>query len=257
MQRTQRFAMDCRLVAKEWLNDRYLLLKYVLPFAIPQAFPGQFAQVKIEGSPATYLRRPISICLLLNGTELWLLVQVVGEGTKTLAMAEPGALVNMLLPLGTGYSIPIRQSACLLVGGGVGMAPMLMLGKELSENGHHVHFLLGGRSKTDLVLADEFQKYGTVYYTTEDGSQGEKGYVTQHTVLNRASFDFIYSCGPKPMMQAVASFAKANLIPCEVSLENLMACGIGTCLCCVEDTVNGHVCSCTEGPVFNIDQLKW
>jgi len=249
--------MDCRLTEKTFLNDRYVLLLFETPKPVPTAFPGQFAQVRIDGSPTTYLRRPISICLINNQRELWLLVQIVGDGTRVLSTLEQGAVVNMILPLGNGFSIPQKSETCLLIGGGVGVAPLLMLGKDLSQAGHPVLFLLGGRKSTDLVMRNNFEKYGRVFYTTEDGSLGEKGFVTQHSLLKEAAFDRIYSCGPKPMMQAVATYAKKQNIPCEVSLENLMACGIGACLCCVEDTVKGHVCTCTEGPVFNIETLKW
>ena len=105
---------------------------------------------------------------------------------------------------------------------------------------------------------DEFQRFGKVYITTEDGSLGEKGYVTNHTILKEVRFDQIYTCGPKPMMVAVAKYAGAEAISCEFSLENTMACGIGACLCCVEKNKEGHnVCVCTEGPVFNIEKLSW
>ena len=146
----------------------------------------------------------------------------------------------------------------LLVGGGVGTAPMLYLGACLKEAGYEPVFLLGARSKVDLQQLDEFQKFGSVYVTTEDGSYGEKGYVTNHSVLKQIRFDQIFTCGPKPMMVAVAKYAHAEQIACEVSLENRMACGLGACLCCVEKDVKGHnVCVCKEGPVFNIEQLSW
>ena len=104
---------------------------------------------------------------------------------------------------------------------------------------------------------DDFAKFGDVCITTEDGSLGEKGFVTNHSILNTKLFDTIYTCGPKPMMVAVAKYAAGKDISCEVSLENTMACGFGACLCCVENTVEGHVCVCTEGPVFNTRKLKW
>lgn len=256
MLRPSSFQMDGRLTENRRLNDRYVLMVFQLPTPI-HAHPGQFVQVKVEGYPRTFLRRPISICLLPNPDELWLLVQAVGEGTRVLCDLKPGAVVNMLLPLGTGFTQPERPSSCLLIGGGVGMAPMLMQGRALAAAGHKVTFLLGGRTATDLVLHDAFEQYGSVYVTTEDGSRGDKGYVTQHSVLQTTQYDVVYTCGPKPMMQAVAAYAASKGIPCEVSLENLMACGIGACLCCVEDTVDGHVCTCTEGPVFNTRRLKW
>lgn len=257
MQRPTSHVMDCLLTEKERLNDRYVLLVFETPLSLSSALPGQFAQVKIDGSPSTYLRRPISLCQVKNERELHLLVQEVGEGTRALCALEPGDTVNMLLPLGKGYTMPSNPSSCLLIGGGVGVAPLLMQGIRLAEAGHQVHFLLGGRTNTDLVMRAAFEAVGTVYYTTEDGSMGEKGYVTQHSLLHQYTPNHIYTCGPKPMMQAVAAYARQKGIPCEVSLENLMACGFGACLCCVEDTINGHVCTCTEGPVFSIDKLKW
>ena len=102
-----------------------------------------------------------------------------------------------------------------------------------------------------------FKQFGEVFVTTEDGSLGEKGFVTNHSVLAKAHYSRISVCGPKPMMVAVARFASSFGISCEVSLENMMACGLGACLCCVEKTVRGNVCVCTEGPVFNINQLTW
>ena len=145
----------------------------------------------------------------------------------------------------------------LLVGGGVGTAPMLYLGEQLARKGCKPTFLLGARSDKDLLQLEQFAAYGEVYTTTEDGSHGEKGYVTQHSILSQIRFEQIYTCGPKPMMVAVAKYAKSKGINCEVSLENKMACGVGACLCCVENTSEGHLCVCKEGPVFNINKLLW
>ena len=166
--------------------------------------------------------------------------------------------MNMLLPLGNSFSIPENSGQKpLLIGGGVGIAPLLYLGACLKSKGIMPSFLLGARSKPDLLQLDEFSKYGEVYCTTEDGSHGEKGYVTNHSVLQKTDFSTIYTCGPKPMMVAVAKYANEKKIACEASLENLMACGFGVCLCCIEDTHEGNICVCKEGPVFNIDKLKW
>ena len=134
---------------------------------------------------------------------------------------------------------------------------MLFMGKTLKEMGVEPTFLLGARKDSDLLQLDLFNALGRVFVTTEDGSMGEQGFVTQHSVLQQETFSRICVCGPKPMMMAVARYAKSVSTPCEVSLENMMACGLGACLCCVEDTDLGHVCVCTEGPVFNIDKLKW
>lgn len=145
----------------------------------------------------------------------------------------------------------------LLVGGGVGVAPVLYQGAEIKRQGGEPIFLLGARSAKDLLELDLFNKFGKVYITTEDASAGEKGFVTNHSVLQSEHFDFIQTCGPTPMMKAVARFAKEKNIPCEVSLENMMACGLGACLCCVEKTIDGNLCVCKEGPVFNIKKLLW
>ncbi len=144
----------------------------------------------------------------------------------------------------------------MLIGGGVGVAPLLYLGRKLKETGHCVEFLLGARSGADILEMEQFEEVGRVHISTEDGSLGEKGLVTQHSALNE-NIDNIYCCGPAPMMKAVAHIAKERNIECEVSLENMMACGLGACLCCVENTVKGNVCVCTEGPVFNINLLNW
>ena len=249
---------DLKITSVEYLHPRFVLIKLKSDEALPEIKPGQFVEVKVEGSASTFLRRPISINYVdKENSEIWLLVQLVGEGTKAMARLNEGDFLNVLFPLGNGFSVPKKGEKVLLVGGGVGVAPLLEYGKALKEVGAKPVFLLGARTKTDLMQLDLFGKYGDVYITTEDGTEGEKGFVTQHSVLTKESFDRISTCGPKPMMVAVARFAKANSIPCEVSLENMMACGLGACLCCVEKTVKGNVCVCKEGPVFNINDLTW
>lgn len=134
---------------------------------------------------------------------------------------------------------------------------MLYYGRIIKERGGKPIFLLGYRTKTDIIQIKEFARYGEVFITTEDGTTGERGFVTQHSVLKNMSFDHIATCGPKPMMVAVAHYAKHVKVSCEVSLENMMACGLGACLCCVEKTIDGNVCVCKEGPVFDVRRLSW
>ena len=149
--------------------------------------------------------------------EVWFLIQLVGDGTRRLGEAKTGDLINVVLPLGNGFTMPQNASdGLLLIGGGVGTAPMLYLGEQLAESGSKPTFLLGARSAADLLQLGEFARYGEVYVTTEDGSQGERGYVTQHSVLSRKNFTKIYTCGPKPMMMAVAKYAKSKGVDCEV-----------------------------------------
>ena len=223
---------------------------------MPEILPGQFVNVKVDRSPSTLLRRPISVHDVdPERGLLYLFVKIVGHGTAAMGELKPGDTLNVLLPLGNHFTIP-ATGKCLLVGGGCGIAPMLHLAKTMKQKGLSPVVLIGTRSSGDILRREEYEKYATVYYTTEDGSMGETGFVTDHSILNQ-SFDHIFCCGPDPMMRAMARYARARHIDCEVSLENTMACGIGACLCCVTDTVEGHKCVCTEGPVFNINQLKW
>lgn len=148
-----------------------------------------------------------------------------------MAACHVGDTLNCMFPLGNGFTLPSCDGKkILLVGGGVGTAPLLYFGKILKDLGCEPVFLLGGRSATDLMQLDLFEQFGRVYVTTEDGSKGEKGFVTNHSILNSEQFDSVSTCGPKPMMMAVARWAAAANVPCEASLENLMACGLGHCI---------------------------
>ncbi|MBP7293867.1 Dihydroorotate dehydrogenase B (NAD(+)), electron transfer subunit [bioreactor metagenome] len=255
----KKYILDLVVSENIQLNDNYVLLKMTAPTELPDMLPGQFAELEVEGSSKTFLRRPISINFIdKDNNEVWFLIQLVGDGTRHLAAVKRGQTINVILPLGNSFTMPENASErLLLVGGGVGTAPMLFLGEQLSKKGFTPNFLLGARSQNDLLQLNEFTQYGNVFTTTEDGSMGEKGYVTQHSLLSTQTFNKIYTCGPKPMMMAVAKYAKTNNIECEVSLENTMACGFGVCLCCVENTTEGHICVCKEGPVFNIKKLLW
>ena len=256
----KKYLRDLTVVEKVMLNSRHVLLKLTQEAPLPDILPGQFVEIRVDGSPSTFLRRPISVNFVdRNANQLWLLIQIIGEGTRHLSTLQVADKVNVLFPLGNGFTMPEnKHNKVLLVGGGVGVAPLLYFGADLKRHGYEdVSFILGAKTGDDLLMLDYFQLYGTVFTTTEDGSLGEKGFVTQHSVLNDVRFDNIYCCGPKPMMVSVAKYAKTNNISCEVSLENMMACGLGACLCCVENTNEGNVCVCKEGPVFNINDLLW
>lgn len=249
-----------RVVSNQRLgNGRYALLELRTADGKPMPsdiLPGQFVQIAVD-TPGVLLRRPISInnC---NETTLWLLVRDAGRATHRLVNAVEGEIFNILLPLGNGFTLlsdPRRR--VLLAGGGVGVAPLLMLGLELQKRGFWPHFLLGARSAADHLELDLFEEIGELHLSTDDGSLGSKGTVVDNPVLREMKFDRIYCCGPKPMMVAIAREARRLGTECEVSLENMMACGLGACLCCVEKTVRGNVCVCTQGPVFNINDLTW
>ena len=250
--------VDLTIKEVQHVNANCVLLVMRSETPLPATLPGQFAELRVDNTPSVVLRRPISVHSFdAEKNEIGFLVQVVGDGTRWLASLKAGDKVNTLMPLGNGFTMPAeRGGRYLLVGGGVGSAPLYYLAEQLKKNGNDFVILIGARAAKDLYRRDAYEALGRVEYTTEDGSLGENGYVTNHSVLAE-KFDGIFTCGPKPMMLAVAKYARENNIACEVSLENKMACGLGACLCCVEDTKEGHKCVCTDGPVFSIDELKW
>ena len=254
----KKYILDLTVVSNQKLNSRYFLLRLASAEPLPEMLPGQFVEVRVDNSPSTMLRRPISIHDVDRTQNiLSLLVAAIGNGTKQLSCLREGDVLNLVLPLGNGFTMPATaDEKVLLIGGGVGIAPLLFFGRQMKAMGATPTFLLGARTAAELVELDDYRALGPVYLTTEDGSAGEKGFVTQHSILKQR-FDRISTCGPKPMMMAVARFAAQNDIPCEASLENLMACGLGACLCCVEKTVDGNLCVCKDGPVFNVKSLLW
>lgn len=249
---------DLEVIENKRLNDDFFILELSGNAKIPDFKPGQFAQVRVDGSPETFLRRPISIHDVdYERNTFKILIQIAGKGTKKLSELGPGDNLNLIYPLGNSFSLPAENEKVLIVGGGCGIAPLLFLGKYLKLNGNVPDILLGFRNKVRIIEFEEYLKIGKVLVTTEDGSLGEMGYVTSHSVFSARRYNRIYCCGPDTMMKAIATYCKNNDILCEVSLENLMACGIGACLCCIVDTVKGNLCTCIEGPVFNVKDLKW
>ena len=257
----KKYILDLTVKAVERISDKHVLIRLTDEKPLPEMVPGQFVEVRVDGSATTFLRRPISINFVDDKrNELWLMVAMVGDGTRRLGELKAGDKLNCVLPLGNGFTLtshPSPLTSPLLVGGGVGVAPLLYLGAKMKAQGMEPTFLLGARTAGDLLMLDEFKKFGRVCVTTEDGSEGEKGFVTNHPLLQQERFDMIYTCGPTPMMKAVARYAREKGIECEASLENLMACGLGACLCCVEKTTEGNLCVCKDGPVFNIKKLLW
>lgn len=243
-----------KVVDRQQLGKQYFTLTLKHPGKMEKIEAGQFVEVEVAGAKDVFLRRPISIHDV-EDNRIKLLVQVVGKGTRKLAELKTGDTVNVIYPLGHGFSITGQRP--LLVGGGAGIAPLLHLAKSYNAKGVRPTILLGGRTAELIAVKEEFREYGELLFATEDGSLGEKGLVTQHSRF-AGDYDHICCCGPTPMMKAVARYAREKGTSCEVSLENMMACGVGACLCCVCDTDEGHKCVCKEGPVFDIRKMtKW
>ncbi len=251
-----KIAAQLEVTAHVMLTPAHALLTLTAP-NMPACRPGQFVNIRATKSAEAFLRRPISIHNYDAATKsIELLIHDVGPGTHSMCQTEVGESLDCLLPLGNGFSTPQGLRRALLVGGGVGVAPLLLLGSELKKQSCDVTFILGGKTDKDILRREVFEPYGRVCLTTEDGTAGTKGFVTQHPAMLE-TYDRIYTCGPLPMMKAVAKIAHEQGITCEASLENLMACGIGACLCCVEKTTSGHRCVCTDGPVFDTKDLLW
>ena len=244
-----------KIVSKKMFSEKVACFEVEAPLIAQSRKAGHFVIVRIDEKGE---RIPLTIADAdtEKGT-ITLVVQAVGASSTRLNALNAGdELADVVGPL--GHATDIRKYGTVICcGGGVGVAPLLYLGVRMREMGVEPTFLLGARSQSDLLQQEAFRAVGRVFVTTEDGTAGERGFVTQHSLLQKERFTRICVCGPKPMMLAVARYAKSVSTPCEVSLENMMACGLGACLCCVEDTQQGNVCVCTEGPVFNINQLKW
>jgi dihydroorotate dehydrogenase electron transfer subunit len=251
---------DFLLLENKQLNkDNFQLLLHS-PQSISNILPGQFINVEIQETSTIFLRRPFSVLDVdYSAQTISLLVKILGRGSKKLTEAKAGQTINAILPLGKSFTMPDQDDKILLIGGGSGVAPMLFLAKICGINPENVSILIGARSASDHIDISAYQKWGNFYYTTEDGTFGEKGYVTNHSVFTDQLHRFtkIYTCGPDLMMKTIGRKAIEENIFCEVSLENMMACGFGVCLCCVEDTKTGHKCVCSDGPVFNVKDLKW
>lgn len=254
--------LNFKITRKQQLPAGYYILEATLADGkLPEGIlPGQFVEIKTPAN-ATMLRRPISIHFAdYTRNSISLLIRAVGKGTEAICALGEGDSLDILLPLGNGFTTDLPEgSTAILVGGGVGTAPLLYLASILAGKGVDVKMVYGARTARELVVADAFRPYCEVEITTDDGTAGTPGRVTDSRIFREelGSATIVQCCGPAPMMKAVAKACREAGAECEVSLENMMACGLGACLCCVEKTVKGNVCVCTEGPVFNIKQLTW
>ena len=258
------------------VSPGYWRMRMTAPPEICAARPGQFVMVRVNPSIDPLIRRPFGLFdtgilqPAYTGAPpqpyMEILYRVVGKGTAMLSGLHETDLLDVLGPLGTGFDNGLANEEKLIVGGGVGLAPLYLLAKELVRDSP-VRLFAGGRTRDDLLCITEFGRLGVECYTaTEDGSLGEQGLVTkvlESRLVATSNKGRIFACGPHGMLKAVAAFAAARHVPCQVSLEGYMACGMGACLGCVCQGA-GHSaetpdyrCVCTEGPVFDATLLAW
>ena len=259
-----RFDISAELTGQIQLTHDIFLLTIEAGEIADTATPGQFCMVEVRSAHSRdpLLRRPLSIHRVVRGKKIAFLYRNVGRGTRLLSRYSPGERLHVLGPLGHGFQMPSGHPA-ILVGGGLGSAPLLFLAEELPRDSR-VTVILGAHTGKELLSVDQFTALGhRVLLTTEDGSLGRQGLVTDvlSEVLSHGpdSRPCIFSCGPWPMMKAVYAMAHKRGLSCQVSLEARMACGIGLCLGCAVPCRDGrgylHVC--TEGPIFNAEEVSW
>ncbi|HCF71192.1 MAG TPA: dihydroorotate dehydrogenase electron transfer subunit [Syntrophomonas sp.] len=239
------------------------VMEFCLPALAKLCKPGQFVHVLLNRQADPLLRRPLSLFDVDQAEGIIrLLYRVVGRGTELLAQKKMGDTIEVMGPLGTGFSL-CQKAKAVLVGGGVGIAPLVYLARMLSEKGCQVQVLHGAANKDQLVAASYLDYPGIELWTaTMDGSIGFKGLVTEllQEQVDPSKCDFIYTCGPEPMMAAVSEYARQNHISGEVSLEENMACGVGACLGCarkLKPEDENLVKVCKDGPVFDIKAVEF
>jgi len=245
--------------------DNYFHLTIDAPEIGREARPGQFVMVKVADGPFPLLRRPLSIHDAgASGIELFF--KVAGLGTEILSRKKLGDTLDLIGPLGKGFTVTngMKGKQAYLVGGGRGIAPIYFLARELGAHGVQTTVFYGGRRLADIPLRDKFEKAGMEpRCSTDDGSFGFGGLVTELVgrELERTKPDIIYACGPDAMMKALASLAAKHRVPAEFSLESVMGCGIGACWGCVHRIKNesgdGWTKICEEGPVFPGERILW
>jgi dihydroorotate dehydrogenase electron transfer subunit len=278
-----------QIVSNERDTDSYFRLVLRAPQIAPLIQPGQFAHVRVLPMKDALLRRPFSI-FQVSGDTFSILYKTVGKGTDALARLGAGEELSVIAPLGHGFTVPRRGGETpLLVAGGYGMAAMYLLAQRSPQKGI---VFVGGRRRVDILCEKEFKALGwDVRVTTEDGSHGEKGLVTQPLLAELSSSRGneaqikkaergkrktksqslltsaatrklkIYACGPTPMLRAVGKIAEDSNVPAELSMDEHMCCGVGVCLTCVIPVKTGNTWeyqrTCTEGPVFDAQQVEW
>jgi dihydroorotate dehydrogenase electron transfer subunit len=226
------------------------------------SYAGQFVNLRINNREELLLRRPFSIARTHpEGSLFEIVYRVVGKGTAAMKDLKPGDILDLMGPLGKGFHLPEARKNCLLIGGGVGLAPLWGLADRLSQNQNRIVALLGFRSSDVIFGIDVFQGYGAeIIVTTDDGSYGLKGFVSDHAEkVLKGPVDRAYVCGPPLMLKAVIPLLRAAGIEGEASIEEKMGCGYGVCLSCAINIAKDGAIEkqrvCTEGPVFDLEEL--
>lgn len=251
-------AQDFELISKTRLTEAIYDFRLKNKAMADITKPGQFVHILVPGKT---LRRPISVCDV-NGDEIRIVFEVRGEGTAILAESKPGDKINMIAPLGRAFDVP-KGSSVVFIGGGIGVPPMLYSAHKAVDNNCKCTVINGFRNRSAVILTDDFKALGVdLIETTDDGSYGIHGFVTDPLSDVIGNADLICACGPTPMLRNIASMAEKTGVSCLVSLEQRMACGVGACLGCAVGIKkeDGSLCYkhvCKDGPVFRAEEVAW
>ncbi|MBM7855142.1 dihydroorotate dehydrogenase electron transfer subunit [Desulfohalotomaculum tongense] len=255
--------LKAKVTTHRQISSGYYLLEFSGAELAETARPGQFVHVKCSRTTDPLLRRPVSIHDVNKdrGT-VRLLYRVAGRGTELLSVKEPGERLDVMGPLGNGFQLPDPGEKVAVVAGGIGVAPLFFLLRQVAAAGNDVKVFVGARSCRDLLAVDDIKGLGVeIQLATDDGSAGHRGPVTELLARGLKNIDRIYTCGPAAMMKAVAGLAREYNIPTQVSLEERMGCGVGACLACTckIKTPGGSSYKrvCADGPVFNAQEVAW
>lgn len=264
---------DCRVLSNAEVARGIFLMRLHAPEIAASVLPGQFVNIKTQPHDSDQitplLRRPFSVCEVdRNAGWISILWKNVGPGTRLLSSHRVGTVLNVIGPLGTGYSLPERATAIALVAGGLGVAPMPLLAETLRERGCHFTILLGARTAAELWGQEELQRTGAqINIATDDGSLGQRGFVTallqNWIAAHDATKSRVYSCGPMPMLARVAAICQESQVHSEVAIETVMGCGFGICMGCPIEPASGveqfgrYYLACLDGPVFCSDHIRY
>ena len=247
------------IIENKKVNDEYYKLIFSSERLSKKVLPGQFINIQIEDHTGLLLRRPFSY-YRISGKKIEVLYEILGRGTGLLAQKRKGHKLKVLGPLGRPFSQNIKGKKRILIAGGVGVPPLVYLAETVKENPKNQFLFIGCKSKKEVLPKKELANVkGEIRYATDDGSYGQKGFVTVllHDLLKKENPKslFIQTCGPNVMMSAVRNIAKEFGVEGEASIDERMACGVGACLGCVVETHEGFKTSCVEGPVFSFSAL--
>lgn len=259
---------QARILANECVGPNLHLMRLVSPSIASSIAPGQFVHMKIPGMESHILRRPFSVYARQMGDgTLDILYQVVGFGSERMASLAPDDEgVELIGPVGRAWQPPADTGRALLVGGGVGAAPLFMLAEQLRSVGVDTDVVLGAQTEDALACRARYEDIlaAPPRCATDDGSFGRAGFCTSLVTEAFADaktagipYGYVAVCGPEPLMKVVSGMAAAAGVPCEVSLERRMACGVGACLSCIVDTVDGKKRACVDGPIFDAREVVW